>query len=163
MHEESNKFRPIWDGRYINSYISVPGVKYETLRDISLMYEPSMQCIAFDLKSGYHAVSLAEECRKYFCFCVDGEYYSFNVLPFGLNVAPLIFVLLTRHLVQLLRTTKFGVRHGVHVLHYIDDFLVLLKKDQVRRYILHKIKNIILRLGLTLHPDKSDFNPCTSR
>ena len=63
MHEEENKFRPIWDGRFINQFIHVPGVKYETLRDISLMYESDMSSVAFDLKSGYHAVSLATECR----------------------------------------------------------------------------------------------------
>ncbi len=42
MHEEKTKFRPIWDGRYINNFVSVPGVKYETLRDLSLMYEDNM-------------------------------------------------------------------------------------------------------------------------
>lgn len=68
MHAESDKYRPIWDGRFINKFINVPGVKYETLRDVGLMYEEDMQSIAFDLKSGYHAVSLAEESRKYFCF-----------------------------------------------------------------------------------------------
>lgn len=68
MHEEKDKYRPIWDGRFINKFISVPGVKYETLRDLGLMLEKDMQCISFDLKSGYHAVNLAEESRCYFCF-----------------------------------------------------------------------------------------------
>ena len=77
----------------------MPGVKYETLRDIGLMFERNMTSLAFDLKSGYHAISLASESRQYFSFEVDGTYYQFNVLPFGLNIAPLIFVLVTRHLV----------------------------------------------------------------
>ncbi len=34
--------RPIWDGRFVNKFIHVPGVKYETLRDLSLMYESDM-------------------------------------------------------------------------------------------------------------------------
>lgn len=75
MHAETDKYRPIWDGRYLNQYIHVPGVKYETLRDVSLMYEEDMRSISFDLKSGYHAVSLAEECRHYFGFTIDNEYF----------------------------------------------------------------------------------------
>jgi hypothetical protein len=50
-------------------------VKYETLRDLSLMFEPGMKSIAFDLKSGYHAILLAPEIRKYFCFTMDGQFY----------------------------------------------------------------------------------------
>lgn len=42
MHAEADKYRPIWDGRFINKYINVPGVKYETLRDVGLMYEEGM-------------------------------------------------------------------------------------------------------------------------
>ena len=75
MHEEPDKIRPIWDGRYINKFINVPNVKYDTLRDVSLMFEDGMKSVAFDLQSGYHAISLAEETRKYFCFNINGEYF----------------------------------------------------------------------------------------
>jgi hypothetical protein len=85
------------------------------------------------------------------------------VLPFGLNIAPLIFVLITRHLVKLFRTSKFGKQTGVHVLHYVDDFLVLLRKNQVRGYIISKLRGFITRLGFTLHPEKSDFQPSVCR
>ena len=93
------------------------------------MFIPGSRAIQFDLKSGYHAISLAKEVRKYFAFQVLDKTYVFNVLPFGLNIAPLIFVMLTRHLVKLLRTRKFGKVKGVNVLHYIDDFLLILAKS----------------------------------
>ncbi len=39
------------------------------------MVEPGVKGVQFDLKSGYHAVSLASEIRKYFCFEVQGKFY----------------------------------------------------------------------------------------
>ena len=104
MHEEGDKFRPIWDGRYLNEFIKLPNCKYETLRNLQYMVEPGVRAIQFDLKSGYHAVSLAKEVREYFCFQVQDKFYCFNVLPFGLNIAPLVFIMLTKHLIKLLRT-----------------------------------------------------------
>ena len=68
LKKEATKFRPIWDGRYVNQYITVPRIKYETLRDVRLMVSRGCKTIAFDLERGYHAISIAPEWRKYFTF-----------------------------------------------------------------------------------------------
>ena len=68
MRKEPTKYRPIFDGRYLNSYVNVPTMKYEALRDLGLMCEAGMKSVAFDLKDGYHAINLAPEIRKYVCF-----------------------------------------------------------------------------------------------
>ena len=52
----------------MNSFIEVPRLKYETLRDVRLMLSEGCKSVAFDLKSGYHAISIEPESRKYFCF-----------------------------------------------------------------------------------------------
>jgi hypothetical protein len=101
--EQNDKFRPIFDGREINKYINVPNVTYDQLRDVGLMFEDGLTSIAFDLLSGFHAVSLAEEVRPYFGIVIENQYYCFNILPFRLCTAPLVFTLFTRHLVKLLR------------------------------------------------------------
>lgn len=75
MRQEKEKYRPIFDGRYINKYINCPKLKYETLKDIGLCREAGMKSLAFDLQSGYHAISLAPEIRKYFCFTINNVFY----------------------------------------------------------------------------------------
>lgn len=49
MLDQKGKTRPIFDGREINKFIDVPNCKYDTLRDVSLMYEDHMSSVAFDL------------------------------------------------------------------------------------------------------------------
>lgn len=43
-------------------------MKYETLSDVKLLHEEGLKSVSFDLESGYHAIALAPEVRKYFCF-----------------------------------------------------------------------------------------------
>ncbi|KAK0404558.1 hypothetical protein QR680_017510 [Steinernema hermaphroditum] len=53
-----------------------------------------MSC--FDMKSGYNHVDIRQEDRTFLGIEWEGEYFVFNVLPFGLAPAPMIF-------------TKFGL------------------------------------------------------
>lgn len=104
-------------------------MKYEALYDLGLMCEAGMKSLAFDLKGGYHTINLAPEIRKYVCFQVGGVYYHCKVLPFGMNIVPLVFVMVVRHLVHELCKCQFGRGMGCNVLHYVDNFFIVLWQD----------------------------------
>ena len=46
-----------------------------------------------------------------------------------MNIAPLVFVMVARHLVHELRKRRFGRGMGCNVLHYVDNFLIVLRRD----------------------------------
>ena len=80
-----------------------------------------------------------------------------------MNIAPLVFVMVARHLVHKLCKCRFGRGMGCNVLHYVDDFLIVLRRDEQRQYVCRKIEKCVVELGFTLHPTKSDFVPKSVR
>ena len=52
---------------------------------------------SFDLKSGYHHIDIAQEHQTFLGFSwrapdsINGVFYVFTVLPFGLTSAPYVF------------------------------------------------------------------------
>ena len=76
-----------------------------------------------------------------------------------MNIALLIFVMVAHDLMHELCKRWFGHGMGCNVLHYVDDFLIVLWRDQQRQYVCRKIETCMVELGFTLHPKKSDFVP----
>ena len=76
------------------------------------MIEPGEKMFKLDLKSGYHHIAVHEGHFKCLEFSWRGKTHECRVLPFGLNVAPFIFVKVTKQLVQKWRTE--GIKVIVH-------------------------------------------------
>jgi len=74
--------------------------------------------VSIDLKDAYWHVPIQESFRKFLGFCIKGKKFQFRAMPFGLNVAPLIFTRLTKSILKELRLK------GVQVLVYLDDWLI---------------------------------------
>ena len=111
------KKRLIWNGRYVNGYLQVKKFKYESLHMAKDLLGKGYRMWSFDLTSGYYHVELHRTAKPYVGFCWEGQCYQFNVLPFGLAVAPFIFT----HLVGEL--TRRWRKKGMFLIHYLDDVM----------------------------------------
>ena len=120
---EPPKKRLIWNGRYVNSFLHIRKFVYESLGMVQDLAEPDGYAWCFDLTSGYYHVELAAAFHTYVAFELDGRWYQFAVLPFGLAIAPYIFTRVTRELVQRWRDGSAFGTGGAMMIHYIDDFI----------------------------------------
>jgi ribonuclease HI len=111
----TDKFRLIWDGRYINNHLVIPTFKYEDLHAIAQWAEPGDYAFTIDLKSGYHHLDMHEDAWPYLGFQWEGQYYCFTQLPFGLAPACWAFTKLTRSVMTVFR------QRGIRCTGYIDD------------------------------------------
>ena len=68
-----------------------------------------------DLSKGYYQIPVPVPLRKYLAFSTPRGHYEFNVLPFGLHVAPSIFSRMMTQLLEPLQTD---------ILHFLDDCLI---------------------------------------
>ena len=86
---------------------------------IPQLFQSECFMFTFDLKDGYHHISVAEAHRKYldFSWPLDGtvRYFRFAALPFGLKPAPGVFTKVLRPLVAHWR------RKGLRILMFLDD------------------------------------------
>ena len=81
-----------------------PSFKMETLFSIIAALQPLEWITKIDLKDAYHHILVHQNIRKYFGYVIDGKTYQFQILPFGLSMAPREFTKTLTPLVQLLRT-----------------------------------------------------------
>jgi ribonuclease HI len=115
-HKGSEKFRLIWDGRYLNDHLHIPDLTYEALPHIARMLNPRDFLFALDLKSGYHHLDLDERYHQFFGFSWQGKHYCFTQLPFGLAPACWAFTRLMSEVLGVCRK-----RQNIRCSGYLDD------------------------------------------
>jgi hypothetical protein len=85
---QGEKWRVVWDARALNEDIFLTPFKMETAATAARMLRPGDYLFTIDMWSGYHQLGLQDDLKKYCNFEWEGEIYEWQVLPFGLNVAP---------------------------------------------------------------------------
>ncbi|KAL9682226.1 hypothetical protein QQ045_014019 [Rhodiola kirilowii] len=99
----------------------------------------------FDLKSGFHQVTMDDESIPWTAFVVPGGLYEWLVMPFRLKNAPAVFQRKMDHWFQ-------GTEEFTAV--YVDDILVFSRTEEEHARHLQKVLNIYEREGLVLSPTK---------
>ena len=125
----------------------------ERIWDIaSCIVEPMWGC-TIDLQDAFYHIPMAWFFHVFLAFVVDGQTYVFQVLPFGLAIAPWAFSRVTKPISS--RLHLLLIRFHA----YLDDFLVLASS---RLDLLEKtsvVLSLLERLGLSVNQKKSNLTP----
>ena len=101
---DGKKLRLVIDLRHVNQCLIVPKFKYEDLRSLAQVVDQGHCFFTWDLKSGYHHVSIYQNHQQYLGFAWRfghiTRYFTFRVLPFGLSSACFCFTKILRPLVK---------------------------------------------------------------
>ena len=84
---------------------------------------------SIDITKAYYHILLAPWLRPLMGIRVDGRSFCWTVLFLGQNYAPLVFTLVTREIVRILRAM------GIRVLRYLDDFIGMSPPEKAQREI----------------------------
>ena len=144
------KKRLVLNLRYLNQHL---WKQYEDLRTAMMYFNPGDYLFAFDLKSGYHHVDIAEIHHKFLGFEWNGRYYMFTVLPFGLSSACYIFTKLVRPLVRYWRA------RGIKITVYLDNGLAVASNEQQALEASQIVRDTLKKAGFIAHPEKSKWVP----
>ena len=148
--------RLILNLKYLNEDVEHIHFKMETLKSVLPIIKRNSWYASVDLKDAYYSVPVDKEFRKYLCFYWENSLYRFTSLPNGLSSAPRVFTKLMKPVFSHLR--KMGYTN----ICYIDD--ILLQGDTYEECLenVTQTTQLVDNLGLTIHPIKSVFEPCTS-
>ena len=102
---------------------------------------------SLDLLSGYWQVPLDPESKKYTAFSTHNEHLEFNVLPFGLHSAPILF--------SRLMSEVLGDLRNVFV--YLDDFIVFSENEYEHMKTLKIVLERFKMAGLKIKVRKCQF------
>jgi len=110
------KIRVTLDFRPLNEFIHAPHFQMEDIRVVCSLVKRGDFMTKIDLKSAYWHIPLDSASSKLVNFWFEDRLWTFKCMPFGLNIAPLIFTKMTRPILHHLRFD-----HLFRVLMYLDD------------------------------------------
>ena len=155
-----DKKRLVINLRYLNQFLRKDQFKYEDLRTAMQMFKAGDFVFKFDLKSGYHHISIYKSHWKYLGFAWnvgrEPRYYVFTVLPFGLATACYTFTKVVRPLVRYWRG------QGLRAVVYLDDGIVAVEGKEAALRASEKVKEDLSKAGFVTHIGKSHWDPTRS-
>ena len=147
-------YRPIFNIKRLNTYITCPHFKMETVMRVRHMIQPGDQVITLDLSDAYLHVPINPASFRFLRFAMSPKkVYYFRALPFGLCTAPLVFTRIVEAIAALIRTW------GVHIHVYLDDWLVRSQSRNQLLQIVPRILELLKSLGWIVNLKKSRLTP----
>ena len=108
---------------------------------------------SIDLKDAYLHVPIHPDYHKYLRFVFQERHYQWEVLPFGISVAPWLFTRITTPIVGYLHSV------GVRLEAYLDDLILANQLEPALSRQLRFTTDLFQRLGWILNLTKSELVP----
>jgi hypothetical protein len=145
--------------RNLNEHLYKYWLKYESVEEAAKASQQGCVYGKEDLRNCYLSFDVHPRYRHFFVFQLDGEYYQFVRLPFGVSSA-------CRVVTSLLSVPSYALQgRGIPHHRYLDDFLLRLlrlaleaKGDLARRMeaSMAEARGVFGSFGLVPHPDKEE-------
>ena len=87
----TDKLRPCLGLRPLNQFLVPPKFRLEGLPVLRELVQQEDYCCSVDLSNAYWHIPLSRKVKRWFRFKWEGWTFEFDVLPFGVSVAPWIF------------------------------------------------------------------------
>lgn len=142
----------------MNNIIEFPKFKYEDLKVASQHLEKDFYFSTFDLKSGYHHISIQEQDRTFLGFSWTygnglTKFYQFLVLPFGLASACYVFTKVLKPLIKKWR------KNGIKITLYLDDGILCAQSYSLTKFQAGLVQNDLRNAGFIVNLKKSHLEP----
>ena len=125
----------------------------DNIENLVKMLRPLDWLSSVDIKSAYSHIPMSRSCFPFLQFRWKNRFFFYNSLPFGIANGPILFVRVTKGIMNYLR------RNLIDILFYIDDTLI---KNASREQLLDDIKttiNVFENCGFTINWKKSVLTP----
>ena len=153
----SGKQRLILDLRHVNKFLLSEHIRFDDWRVFQHFVRPGGFLFKFDLRKGYHHVSIAPEYQTFlgFSWKIEGKkkYFVFTVLPFGLSTAPMVFTKLLRPLVSVWH------KQGVKIAVYLDDGAGIDFTEDSTKQASQMTRTLLSDTGFVVNEEKSQWQP----
>lgn len=149
----SGGHRLIFDLRALNSYLSPLTTRFTGHQRLAQILPQGAWMACLDIQDAYLHVRMHPSMRKFLCFEANGQHFEFTSLPFGLNIAPLVFTSILRPIIRQLREEQ------INVLAYLDDLIVWDTSAQKCGEAILRTASLLQEHGFLLHREKSQPSP----
>lgn len=153
VKKSDESYRLVLNLKKLNEFITTTHFKLEDGRTAEKLISRNNFLVKLDLENAYFLIPIDESSSKYLRFILEGQYFEFLCLPFGLNVAPYIFIKVLRPVVNHLR------KKGFTSVIYLDDILLKASSKQECVDSAKASIKFLERLGFIINHSKSKLEP----
>lgn len=150
---KQGKKRLILDLRKINKYLWKDKFTFEDWKIGIEYFQKDAFCFKFDLSKSYHHIDIFPQHQQFLGFCVNGKYYCFTVLAFGLSSAPFCFSKCLREMV------KYWRNYGIKIIMFLDDGFSTNKTLQLASADAIFVRQSLIQAGFVINNEKSIWAP----
>lgn len=148
--------RLVFDLRSVNLLLSPLPTRFTGHQRLRQLLPVGSWMASLDIQDAYLHVPVHRSVRRYLCFVDADRCYEFHSLPFGLNLAPLVFTSVLRPVLLLLR------QEGINVLAYLDDLIVWAPSAKSCERAVLRVTSVLQQHGFLINPKKSRPQPAQS-
>ena len=152
--KKNNQHRLILNLKNFNNHVTHRNFKMDTINTaLGMLRKNCYMAASVDLTDAYYSVPVATVDQKYLMFQFEGIRYKYVCLQNGLSLAPTIFIKLMKPVLSSLRKEEH------QVMNYLDDFFLVGDTFEECRDAVINSCDLLIELGFSIHPDKSQFIP----
>jgi hypothetical protein len=136
--------------RNLNAFLDSPRFHYSNVQSAVQRAKQHCWFAKIDISKCYLSFPLARAVWRYFTFQLDGKYYQFIRMPFGLSTAPRICTLL-------LTVVAFDMntQHKIDLVRYLDDFLFISDTQAECKAMVANAIDVLHRYGFVVNEAKT--------
>ena len=154
--KKNDKLRLVTDLHPLNVHVITPYFKNDGIDTVCELIKPNDLMLTVDLKDGFHHVGIHPDFRQFLGFQWRGQYYVWNVCPFGLSSSPYYFNKLIRAVVTYLRSESLRVNF------WVDDGLLMEAPDEAENSKVTFMSKLEI-LGIYVNFDESELELSESK
>ena len=94
----NNRWRPVLDLSTVNTFLNTESFKMETPETIRTSLQVGEWVTSIDFNDAYFHIPIQHQSRKYMRLHIQGQFYQFKALPFGLSTAPIEFTVVDKEI-----------------------------------------------------------------
>ena len=149
-------WRPVLNVKALNEYVTKVNFKMETSSTVQVALADAKWAVTLDLKDAFFHIPMHPKARPFLRFMSQNRVWQFKVLPFGLTVAPFLFIWVMRPVVKELR------RQGIRVHIYLDDMIIFHTDETTLRHHQDTALTLLQELGFHINWGKSQLVPVST-
>ena len=151
--KKENKHRLILNLKELNKFVPRHHFEIDTLKSALYMTRKGCFMGSVDLTDAYYSVPVENSLQNFFAFPFQGKFYRYACLPNGLTSASRIFTKIMKLVLSTLR------KLGYNVMNYLDDVFICGDTFAECRDAVLATVNVLLKLGFSIYPEKSQLIP----
>ena len=148
----TGKARTVYNGKRVNKYLRAPRFRLPTPEQVLRSCKPGSFFAKLDLANAFWCIPIHADSQHLLGFKFDNNYYVWQRLPMGINVAPYIMQTLMKDVQRMAR--ELGITHSWI---YLDDILIVARTKEAARQQARAFFNLLRHLGFAISEDKCDM------